>query len=83
VSFGGGYALGWESMSQLLRRDGSRFVNFMTRAALERALPRKSVAEASDCRKTRREYRKNTIIASHCAKLRTAASTLASAIINR
>lgn len=45
-----------------------RFVDFMMRVAFEQVLPYKSIAEASDSRKTRREYRKNAIISSHCLK---------------
>lgn len=48
----------------------ARFVDFMTRMAFEQVLPHKSVAEASDSRKTRHDYRKNAIISSHCLKLR-------------
>jgi len=48
----------------------ARFVDFMTRVAFEQVLPHKSVAEASDSRKTPHDYRKNAIISSHCSKLR-------------
>lgn len=47
----------------------ARFVDFMTRVALEEVLPHKSVTQASDSRKTRHEYRKNAIISYHCSKL--------------
>lgn len=45
------------------------FVDFMMRVVFEQVLPHKSVAEASESRETRREYRKNAIISSHCLEL--------------
>lgn len=61
----------------------ARFVDFMTRVAFQ-VLPHKSVAEASDSRKTPHDYRKNAIISSHCSKLRYWGRTMSahSAIIN-
>lgn len=65
------FALDAESMPDSLIKPAPspvRFVDFMTRVAFEQVLPYKSVAETSDSRKTRREYRKNAIISSHCLK---------------
>lgn len=65
------FALDAESMPGSMIKPAlpADFVDFMTRVAFEQVLPHKSVADASDSRKTRREYRKNAIISFHCLKL--------------